>query len=100
MFLKLLMLLSLLGFALIVSQPLFYLLALADSQKKLPAPAYIELRKLLDKNGKAKLQALYYSTFLSVLLLMVFTFSATVPLSFITAGIALCALVTDSIISL
>lgn len=100
MYLKVLLLLNLIGFAIIASQPLFYLLALADSQKKLRATAYIELRKLLDKNLRLKLRALYYSTFLSVVLLAIASFSTTAPLYFITACIALCALIADMAISL
>ena len=94
------MLLNLIGFAAIASQPLFYLLALTDSQKKLRAPAYIELRKLLDKNLRVKLKMLYYATLLTALLLTVLTFSAETPLRFVTACVALCALIADVVISL
>lgn len=100
MYLKVLVLLNLIGFALIASQPLFYLLALADSQKKLRATAYIELRKLLDKNLRVKLKALYYSTLLSAVLLVVAAFAATAPVHFITACIALCTLIADIVISI
>lgn len=100
MYLKVLIFLNLIGFALIASQPLFYLLALADSQKKLRATAYIELRKLLDKNLRVKLSALYYSTLLSIVLLAVATFFTATPMQFITACIAFCALVADIVISL
>ena len=44
MMLNLLTLINLLGYAFVVSQPLFYLLAMADAQKRLQAPAYVELR--------------------------------------------------------
>jgi uncharacterized membrane protein len=100
MYLKCLMLLNLIGFAVIASQPLFYLLALTDSQKKLRAPAYIELRKLLDKNLRIKLKVFYYATLLTAVLLTVLTFSPAAPLRFITASIALCALIADIAISL
>jgi hypothetical protein len=100
MYLKLLLLLNLIGFAIIASQPLFYLLALSDSQKKLAAPAYIELRKLLDKNLKLKLKALYYTTLISIILLVIFSFSTVVPLLFISACIAFCTLVLDIAISM
>jgi uncharacterized membrane protein len=100
MYLKILMLINLIGFACIASQPLFYLLALADSQKKLVAPSYIELRKLLDKNLRIPLQALYYGTLLSVALLMVFSFLSHAPLLFTSASIALLALIADVVISL
>jgi uncharacterized membrane protein len=100
MHLKFLILLNLIGFAFIASQPLFYLLALTDSQKKLAASSYIELRKLLDKNLKVKLQALYYLTVITAVLLVVASFSTTSPLLFITACIALCTLIADIVISL
>jgi uncharacterized membrane protein len=100
MYLKVLIFLNLVGFTLIASQPLFYLLALADSQKKLRATAYIELRKLLDKNLRVKLRALYYSTLVSAVLLAIATFSTKAPIHFITACIALYALMADIVISL
>lgn len=100
MYLKFLILLNLIGFALIASQPLFYLLALTDSQKNLRATSYIELRKLLDKNLKVKLKALYYGTLLAAILLMLVSFSAAAPLLFVTSGLALCALIADIAISL
>ena len=100
MYLKILMLVNLIGFACIASQPLFYLLALADSQKKLAAPSYIELRKLLDKNLRVRLQALYYLTLLSGALLVVFAFRSPSQLLFFMACIAFAALLADAMISL
>lgn len=100
MHLKLLLFLNLIGFATIASQPLFYLLALADSQKQLGPPSYIELRKLLDEKLRVRLQVLYYGTLTAAALLVVFSFSARTPLLFIMACIALCALITDVVISL
>jgi uncharacterized membrane protein len=47
-----------------------------------------------------KLKFLYYGTLLTALLLTITTFSTTAPLHFITACIALCALVADVTISM
>jgi hypothetical protein len=95
MYAKILVLLNLVGFAFIVSQSLFYLLALTNAQKSLQAPAYIELRKLLDKNLQVTLKIVYYITLLTTLLLTVITFSTSLSLLFITSAIALLALFTD-----
>ena len=95
MYLKILILLNLVGFAFIVSQPLFYLLALSRSQKSLGATSYIELRKLLDKNLKIRLKLLYYGTLFTTVLLIFLTASANATLHLIMACVALCALLTD-----
>lgn len=100
MYLKLLLFVNLVGFALIASQPLFYLLALSDSQKKLAAPAYIELRKLLDKTLKLRLKLLYYGTLLTAVLVTWFAVAASAPLQIVTASIALIALIVDIIIAI
>jgi len=100
MYLKLLKLFNLIAFAFLASQPLFYLLALARSQKRLGASSYIELRKVLDKNLNRNLKLLYYFTLLSALLLAIVACALSHFLHFITASIAVMALVADILIAL
>ena len=56
MILKALLFINLLGYAFIASQAFFYLLAMANAQRHLRAPAYVELRNLLDKKSQCKVQ--------------------------------------------
>ncbi len=100
MYAKILMLLNLVGFAFVASQPLFYLLALAKAQKSLQAAAYIELRQLLDKNLQVSLRLVYYLTIITAVLLTVETFSTSFSLLFITSVIALAALGIDVYLAL
>ena len=99
MYIKILLLLNLIGFAFVVSQPFFYLLALSNAQKNLEAPSYIELRQQLDKNLQVTLRLVYYVTVISALLLTLFTFTATLSLLFLASFVALCALLTDIVLA-
>jgi len=65
MILKLLLLLNLVGYAFVVCQPFFYLLAMSNAQKNLQAPAYVELRNLLDSNLMVYNRIVYYAVLLS-----------------------------------
>ena len=100
MYAKILVLINLTGFAFVVSQSLFYLLALTNAQKNLEAPSYIELRKLLDKNLRITLKIVYYITLTTTLLLTVITFSTSLSLLFITSAIAMLALIIDVYLAL
>jgi hypothetical protein len=100
MYAKILILLNLIGFAFVASQPLFYLLALANAQKSLRAPSYIELRQLLDKNLQISLRLAYYITIITTVLLTIMAFSSSLSLLFITSAIALAALMIDVYLSL
>lgn len=93
--LQLLMLINLLGFAFIASQAFFYLLAMEKAQKGLKAPAYIELRNLLDTNLSVSLRIVYYTVLLTSILLCVLTFRHSANLLFITSVIACIALWVD-----
>jgi uncharacterized membrane protein len=95
MMLKLLMLINLLGYAFVVSQPLFYLLAMGDAQKRLQAPAYVELRNLLDSNLMVKNRIVYYAVLVTSPLTCIFNLHHPEGLLFITSVIACVALWID-----
>ena len=95
MYAKILILLNLAAFAFVASQPLFYLLALSHTQKKLSAASYIELRQLLDKALQVRLSALYYLTLTFALALVIFSLVNAAYFLFTTSFIALIALVID-----
>jgi hypothetical protein len=93
--LKVLLFINLLGYAFIASQAFFYLLAMAGAQKNLKAPAYVELRNLLDTRLSVTLRIVYYTVLLTSILLCVLTFRNTANLLFITSVIACIALWVD-----
>ena len=80
-----------------VSQPLFYLLALADAQKTLRPSSFIELRNLLDKKLQFNLRIVYYTTLFTNLVLILTSFVTDSKLLLITSAVAIGALVTDMI---
>ncbi|HYD47460.1 MAG TPA: anthrone oxygenase family protein [Terriglobales bacterium] len=60
--------LSLAGYAVVVSQPLAYLVFLGPAQSALPAAAYIELRHGIDAAMNRRLPVIYLSTLAAVTL--------------------------------
>lgn len=95
MMLKGLIFINLLGFAFITGQALFYLLAMYGAQKNLRAPAYVELRNLLDSRLTVRLRIPYYIVLVSSPLLCVLTACQTASLLFMTSVIACIALWVD-----
>lgn len=100
MYEKIILLLTLMAFALVASQPLFYLMALGPAQQGLRATAYIELRKGLDKTIKPVLQALYFITLLLTSLLAGLSLYTNHLLLLAAAIVALVALVVDIALAL
>jgi hypothetical protein len=95
MMLKGLIFINLLGYAFITAQAFFYLLAMTSAQRNLRAPAYVELRNLLDKQLNTYLRIVYYTVLVSSALLCVFTACKTASLLFMTSVIACIALWVD-----
>ena len=60
--LSVVLLASLVLYAVVASQPLFYLVALGPAQRRLSAPAYIELRQALNPLMVRRVPALYLAT--------------------------------------
>lgn len=100
MYAKILVLINLAAFAFVACQPLFYLLALSNTQKHLNATAYIELRQLLDKNLQARLSIVYYISVALGIALMVFALVNSLYFVFVTSVIALAALVIDIVLAI
>jgi len=82
----------------VVSQPLFYLLALADAQKTLRPSAYIELRNLLDRKLQFNLRIVYYTTLSTNLLLILVSFLTGSAVLLATSLVAAAALFADMIL--
>jgi hypothetical protein len=94
---KIAILVNLISFTFVVSQPLFYLLALADAQKTLRPSSYIELRNLLDRKLQVNLRIVYYTTFLTNFILIVVAWFSASNILLVTSFIAMAALITDMI---
>lgn len=92
---RILALINLIAYGFVTSQAMFYLLALARTQKRMTAPSYVELRHLLDSNMQVNGRLMYYITILTSIILVIFTSPGTHSLIFITSAIALAALVAD-----
>jgi uncharacterized membrane protein len=100
MLIKLTLFSSLLLYAIVISQSFFYILAMSNVMKNMQPPAYIESRKLLDRNLRKTLALVYYLALAASLLLV--GFSATNPsgILFISSLIALVSLIIDIAVTL
>lgn len=90
---------SLVLFATVVSQPLFYWMALGRATRQLPAAAYVELRQQVNLAIKQRLIRLYLGTLLSLLVLIVCAFVERSWWLAMGAWIALLALVLDLVLA-
>ncbi|MEO6668757.1 MAG: hypothetical protein ABIN36_04735 [Ferruginibacter sp.] len=86
---------NLLLYAVVVSQPFIYMIALGDVQRNLQPNTYIELRKLLDKNFRKKYTWVIYTSLVSSTLLTVLCMAQPDCLMFITAAIAWIVLIME-----
>jgi hypothetical protein len=86
---------NLLAFGFVVSQPFFYLLAMTRVQKNMRAASYIELRNLLHKNLNVTLRIVYSTALVTSVAWCGYTMIVHLRLQFISAAIALVALLID-----
>ena len=86
-------------FALVVSQPLFYLLALGRASGALSAPAYVELRQRVNAVMNVRLVPLYGATLASALVLAWAAFARSEVLLGAATLIAAAGLVADAILA-
>lgn len=99
MIIKLLLFFNLLTYAVIVSQSFMYMIALRNVQERLEAPAYIELRKLLDENFMAKFKTVMYAGLLLSLVLVIFAAQQPIGFLFFSTLFAFFGLVIDAVIT-
>ena len=100
MLIKITLFLTLVGYAFVISQSFFYVLAMSDATKKMQAAAYIETRKLIDHELQHSGYLMYYATLAACVALTAFSVVNPGGLLFISASIALLALVADILIAL
>jgi hypothetical protein len=89
---------SLATYAVVASQPLFYLVALGRAQRALSAPAYVELRQRVNPVMVRRVPAIYLSTLVALAALALVAWSAGDSLALVAAGVALLCLVADAIL--
>jgi len=100
MAIKITLFITLLMYAVVISQSFFYILAMSMTLKKMRAQTYIETRNLLTTNLQAPLQIVYYTTLSASVLLTAFCVVNPGGLLFITSLIALVALLADVVLAL
>jgi uncharacterized membrane protein len=97
---KIIFTITLLVYAMIASQAFMYMLSLKQVQLNLDANSYIEIRKLIDISMRASFKYVIYAALLANVLLVIVTAKTPSSLVFITATIALVALVAEIVLTL
>ena len=100
MAIKITLFITLLMYAMVISQSFFYILAMSVTLKKMRAQTYIETRNLLTEHLQAPLQVVYYTTLAASVLLTAFCVVNPGGILFITSLIALVALLADVLLAL
>jgi uncharacterized membrane protein len=96
---KITLFITLLMYAIVISQSFFYILAMSGTLKKMQAQTYIETRNLLTKKLETPLQVVYYTTLAASILLTAFCVVNPTGLLFITSVVALAALLADALLA-
>jgi len=99
MLVQITILINILLYSAIASQPLFYWIALANASRNLSAGSYIELRQMIDREAQSRLRILYYACLASNTMLLAVTAVQAGRWLFISALIGWIALVLDIIFS-
>lgn len=87
---------NLLAYSTVVSQPLFYLVALTSVQRALSGPAFVELRQRINAAMDRRIPALYLTTLVTTLVLLALSWRAGTWTLLITTIVALACLVADA----
>ena len=95
---KITLFITILLYAAIISQSLFYILAMSKVMKNMQVATYIETRKLLDKHLRVSLPVVYYGSLIASIALTAFCLVNSSGLLFICSIIALVCLVADLVL--
>jgi hypothetical protein len=87
-------------YAVVISQSFFYMLAMSNVTKSMQPGTYIESRKLLDQNLSSSLKTVYYLAVAASILLVSFCVINPSGLLFICSVVALLSLIIDVVFSL
>ena len=97
---KIILAITLLVYAIIASQAFMYMLSLKQVQLNLGSTSYTEVRKLIDISMRASFKYVIYAAVLANVLLVLLAAKTPSSLVFITATIALLALVAEIVLTL
>ena len=96
---KIFFLITLLAYAVVVSQSFMYMLSLKQVQCSLDVISFTEIRKLTDNAMRASFKYVIYAALLANVLLVLTTAGTPGSLYFISAAIGLLALVIDVLLT-
>jgi hypothetical protein len=96
---KIILFLTLLSYSVIISQSFMYMLSLKNTQLALGGGSYTELRQLIDANMRGTFKYVLYAALLTNLLLVIVNIQRPSSMLFITAAIALLALIADILLT-
>lgn len=97
---KITLFITMMLYAAVVSQSLFYMMAMSRVLKSMQPATYIESRQLLDKSLQVSLRTVYYLALAASFALMCFCVVNPTGLLFICSVIAWLALVVDVVLSM
>jgi len=97
---KIILLITLLSYSVIASQPFMYILALKHAQLNLDGNSYTALRKLINASMNNNFKYILYTTVFATLALIIVNIKDPGGVVFITATIAFVALVVDIFLTL
>ena len=91
---------NLLAYALVVSQPIFYGLALTSAQRALSAPAYVELRQRINAVMSRRVPVVYSVALVTAVVLLALSWRAESWTLLATTAVALVCLIADAALML
>jgi len=97
---RLAILMNLVAYSVVVSQPLAYLVFLSKAQRALSAPAYVELRQRINPVMTRRVPVIYGATIATGLLLLVLSLRSRNWSVLVTATVALLGLLVDIVLML
>ena len=97
---KITLFITLLLYACVISQSLFYIMAMSRVTKSMRAVSYIESRQLLDKNLQSSLSLVYYLALASSVALAAFCVINPSGILFVCSIVSLLSLILDVTLTL
>src|SRR5262245_5018247 len=87
---------NLLAYSFVLSQPLFYAVALSNAQRALSAPAYIELRQRINAVMSRRVPVVYGLALVTAVVLLALSWRAESRTLLATTAVALVCLIADA----
>ena len=94
------MLAALAAYAVVLSQPLFYMVVMTKAQRTLSAPAYIELRQRINPIMNRRVPVIYMGTLVALLVVLGLAFDVGERSVLATTTVALACLFADVVFAI